>query len=162
VIGRYVSVLRGDYMDEFAGHPNRSTDTILWDTTAKKRISIRPFFKETADGGATMRTLATAIRAALVADKKARDVSDVDKDPSIGNVKPNILSIGGIALAPSTEKGKASGLIAYFPPYAVGPYIEGDYVLFVPWTAFKDRLSAAGLALFGGARPADDAKKDEP
>jgi hypothetical protein len=49
VISRYVSVLRSDYMDEFAAHPNRSMDIILWDTTAKTRISIRPFFKETAD-----------------------------------------------------------------------------------------------------------------
>jgi hypothetical protein len=55
VIGRYVSVLRSDYMDEFAAHPNRSMDTILWDRAAKKRISIRPFFKETADDGATGR-----------------------------------------------------------------------------------------------------------
>lgn len=162
VIGRYVSVLRIDYMDSLGAHPNHSTDTILWDTAAKKRISIRPFFKETANDGPTMGTLAEAIRAALVAAKKARDIPDADKDPGIDNVKPKILSIGAIALAPSTKKAKSSGLIAYFSPYDVGPYAEGGYTVFVPWTAFKDRLSAEGLGLFGGERPADDAKKDEP
>ena len=34
--------------------PTRDVNTILWDATAKKRISIRPFFTETADNGPTM------------------------------------------------------------------------------------------------------------
>jgi hypothetical protein len=161
-IGRYVSVERTDYMNSLGAHPNHGTDIILWDSEARKRVSIRPFFKETADGGPTMQTLAKAIRAALVTEKKARDIPDADKDPGIDNVKPNILSIGGIALAPSTDKGKSSGLIAYFSPYAVGAYVEGGYIVFVPWTAFKDHLAAEGAKLFGGGRPADDAKKDEP
>ncbi|MCK9909180.1 RsiV family protein [Microbacteriaceae bacterium K1510] len=160
-ITRYVSVERVDYMDGLGAHPNHNTDVILWDSEAKKRVSIRPFFKETADDGATMQTLAKAIRTALVAEKKARDIPDADKDPSIDNVKPKILSIGAIALAPSTEKNKSSGLITFFSPYAVGAYAEGGYVVFVPWTVFKDRLSPEGTALFGGERPADDAKKDE-
>lgn len=75
-------------------------------------------------------------------------------------MKPKILSIGGIALSPSTNKDKSSGLIAYFSPYDVGAYVEGGYVVFVPWTAFKDHLSAAGAVLFGGERPQDDADKD--
>ena len=161
-IGRYVSVLRTDYMDSLGAHPNHSTDTILWDTAAKKRISIRPFFKETANDGPTMETLAETIRAALIVEKKARDIPDADKGPGLDNVKPKILSIGAIALAPSTAKAKSSGLIAYFSPYDVGAYAEGGYTVFVPWTAFKDRLSAEGLGLFGGERPAEDAKKDEP
>lgn len=160
-IVRYVSVERTDYMNSLGAHPNHDTDVILWDSEAKKRISIRPFFKETADDGPTMQTLAKAIRTALIAEKKARDISDADKDPGIDNVKPKILSIGAIALAPSTAKDKSSGLITYFSPYAVGAYAEGGYVVFVPWTVFKDRLSPEGVALFGGERPADDAKKDE-
>lgn len=160
-IGRYVSVERTDYMNSLGAHPNHGTDIILWDSEAKKRISIRPFFKESADNGPTMQTLAKAIRTALVAEKKARDIPDADTDSGIDNVKPKILSIGAIALAPSTEKDKSSGLIAYFSPYAVGAYVEGSYVVFVPWTVFKSHLSPDGVALFGGERPADDAKKDE-
>lgn len=159
-IGRYVSVVRTDYMDGLGAHPNRWTDAILWDTEAKKRISIRPFFKETADNGATMQALAKAIRAALVVEKKKRDIPDAEKDPGLDAVKPKILGIGAIALAPSTDANKSSGLIAYFSPYDVGPYVEGGYNVFVPWIAFKDHLSAAGAVLFGGERPQDDADKD--
>lgn len=159
-IGRYVSVVRSDYFNGLGAHPNHTTDTILWDTAAKKRISIRPFFKETADNGPAMRTLSAAIRAALIVEKKARDVPEPEKDFNLDAVKPKILAIGAIALAPSTETGKSSGLIAYFSPYDVGPYAEGDYTVFVPWAAFKDHLSAEGAALFGGERPKDDAEKD--
>ena len=40
VDGRYVSVVRSDYMDTGGAHPNSDVDTILWDDAAKKRISI--------------------------------------------------------------------------------------------------------------------------
>jgi len=162
ILDRYVSIIRGDYVDGHGAHPNHSTDTILWDAQEKKRISIRPFFKETADGGPTMAALAKAIRAALAAEKKSRDieVKDPDTDEALSAVKPSLTNIGGVALAPSSEAGKSSGLICYFSPYAVGAYVEGDYTVFIPWTAFKDTLSAEGAALFSGERPQSDADKD--
>jgi hypothetical protein len=57
--GQYVSIVRSDYMDSGGAHPNSDVNTILWDTSAKKRISIRPFFTETADNGPTMTALRT-------------------------------------------------------------------------------------------------------
>ena len=51
VVGRYVSVLRDDGSYAGGAHPNSRTDTILWDRDRKKRVSMRPFFKETADNG---------------------------------------------------------------------------------------------------------------
>jgi len=162
-IGRYVSVVRADYMDELGAHPNRLIDTILWDTNAKKRVSIRPLFKEIADGGAALQSLAKAVRAALAIEKRARDLplADPETDESLSAVKPKMLEIGAVALAPSTEAGKSAGMLFYFSPYAVGPYAEGEYTVFVPWTAFEQSLSAEGAGLFGGERPPADAKKDE-
>src|SRR6202048_5032885 len=43
VDGHYVSLVRSDYMDTHAAHPNSDVNTILWDAIQKKRISIRPF-----------------------------------------------------------------------------------------------------------------------
>lgn len=160
VAGRYVSVVRLDYIDGGGAHPNHETNTTLWDAKAKKRISIRPFFEETADNGPTLRVLAKAIRAALAVEKRARDiqVADPDTDHDLSAVKPKLLALGALALAPSTAQGKSSGLIAHFSPYAVGPYVEGSYAVFVPWTAFKTYLSPEGRAIFGGERPKDDEK----
>ena len=44
-------------MDTGGAHPNSDVNTILWDATEKKRISIRPFFTETADNGPTMKAM---------------------------------------------------------------------------------------------------------
>lgn len=162
VIGRYVSVLRTDYFDGIGAHPNSILNTILWDIEAKKPVSIRPLFKETADNGPTLQRLAKAIRAALATIKRSQDtpVADPEADESLAAVKPKLLEIGAIALAPSTETGKSAGMLFYFSPYAVGPYVEGAFTAFVPWTTFKDDLSVQGAALFGGERPQDDDKND--
>lgn len=159
-IGRYVSVVRADYFDGLGAHPNHLTDTILWDTQARKRINVRPFFKEAETGGPALQTLADAIRAALVVAKKERGIEEPEKDSGLDSIKPDLTKLGALALAPSNEADKCAGFVVYFSPYAVGSYAEGDYTLFVPWSAFKDHLSPAGIALFGGERPADDEKND--
>ena len=61
-----------------------------------------------------------------------------------------------MTLAPSTEPGKSSGLTFHYPPYAVGPYAEGEYVAFVPWETLKPYLTPEGTKIFGGARPKGD------
>ena len=88
-------------------------------------------------------------------------VEDPDKDEALASVKPDLTKIGGVALAPSAEAGKSSGLLFYFSPYAVGAYVEGSYVVFVPWTAFKTDLSPEGEAIFAGERLKDDDKQDD-
>jgi hypothetical protein len=68
-------------------------------------------------------------------------------------IKPALLEIGPVAL---TESGKSSGLTFHHSPYGVGPYVEGPYTVFLPWTKFQQYLSSRGVALFGGERPQDD------
>ena len=155
----YVSVLRTDGSYEGGAHPNSTVNTILWDTHAKKRISMRPFFSEASDNGPTMTALAKSIRAALVREKKARGAEvadDPDKDTWLAAVKSQILNLGPVTLAPSTVNGKSSGLTFHFSPYGVGAYAEGSYTAFVPWTDLKDFLSPAGAAIFAGERPTKD------
>jgi hypothetical protein len=160
-IGRFVSVGREDYLNSHGAHTNSEINTIMWDADAEKRISIRPFFRETASGGATLDRLAKAIRASLADEKKARggDSVDPDTDPELMNVKPDLLRMGAVALVPSTEPGRSAGLVFYFSPYAVGSYAEGPYSAFGSWRSFKAELSPEGAALFGGERPAADKDK---
>ena len=170
VVGRFVSVLRDDGTFTGGAHPNSYLNTILWDSDARRRMNIRPFFRETADNGPTMRTLAQAARIAVAAEKLSRDAINVDVpkekltperlaelDRFIADgVQPSLLKIGPMSLAPSTEAGKSSGLTFHYSPYAVGAYAEGPYTVFVPWTAFQSHLSPQGAALFGGTRPESD------
>jgi Protein of unknown function (DUF3298) len=152
----YVSIVRSDYMDTHGAHPNSDVNTILWDSTAKKRISIRPFFTETADNGPTMKAMVKAVITALNAEKKKRDASATATAEWYKSLAPNLLKIGAVTLAPSTEAGKSAGLTFHYPPYAVGPYAEGEYIAFVPWETLKPYLTPEGVRIFGGARPKGD------
>lgn len=153
VADRYVSVVRSDYIDTHGAHPNSTVDTILWDTIQKKRISIRPFFIETADNGPAMKAMLKGVISALNAEKKKRGASDTATAEWYKGLEPELLKIGAVTLTPSTEAGKSSGLTFYYPPYAVGPYAEGKYVVFVPWDTLKPYLSPEGRQVFGGKRP---------
>jgi hypothetical protein len=154
VVGdRYVSIVRDDYMDTHSAHPNTDVNTILWDKTENKRISIRPFFTETADGGPTMTAMLKGIIASLKVEKKKRDSSATATAEWFKGLEPKLPRIGAVTLAPSTEAGKSSGLSFHYPPYAVGPYVEGEYVAFVPWEALKPYLGPEGQRIFGGNRP---------
>jgi len=157
VVGdRYISIIRSDYMDSHGAHPNSTVDTILWDQTDKKRVSIRPFFTETADNGPTMKAMLKAVITSLNVEKKKRDASETATAEWYKGLEPKLLKIGAVTLAPSTEAGKSSGLTFHYPPYAVGPYTEGDYVAFVPWETLKPYVTAEGARIFGGARPKGD------
>jgi len=161
VAGRYISVVRSDYMDNNGAHPNSDVDVILWDDSLKKRISIRPFFTETEDGGPTMRAMLAAAIEAVKAEKKAHGVDDFSGVDWYKELKPQLTRIGAIALTPSTDAGKSAGLTFHYPPYGVGPYAEGGYVAFVPWEKLKSYLSPDGVAIFGGDRPKGDADAND-
>jgi hypothetical protein len=156
VDGRYVSIVRVDYEYTGGAHPNGSFDTILWDRSAGKRISVRPFFTETADNGATLTAMRRGVIASLEAEKKKRGAEGTDAS-AIEAIEPKLLKIGPVSLAPSTEEGKSSGLTFHYSPYAVGSYAEGAYIAFVPWETLKPYLTPEGARIFGGARP----KRDE-
>jgi len=156
VDGHYVSIIRNDYLDTGGAHPNSDVNTILWDSAARKRISIRPFFIETADDGPTLQAMHKAAIASLNSDKKKRGAAETATAEWYKELKPTLPRIGAVTLAPSTEAGKSSGLTIHYPPYAVGPYAEGEYVAFVPWETLKPNLSPEGTRIFGGARPKGD------
>jgi hypothetical protein len=146
--GHYVSVVRDDYMDTHGAHPNSDVNTILWDSNAKKRITIRPFFTETADDGPTIKAMLNAVIAALNVEKKKRDASETATAKWYKELKPSLPKVGAVTLAPSTEAGKSSGLTFHYPPYAVGPYTD--------WETLKPYLTPEGARIFGGLRPNAD------
>jgi Deacetylase PdaC len=155
VDGRYVSIVRADYEYTGGAHPNSSSDTILWDKSAGKRISIRPFFTETADNGPTLKAMRQGVIASLAAEKKKRGAEGTDAS-AIEAIEPKLLKVGPVSLAPSTEEGKSSGLTFHYSPYAVGSYAEGEYIAFVPWETLKPHLTPEGIKIFGGVRSKDD------
>jgi hypothetical protein len=162
IVGRYVSIVHIESTFTGGAHENHTTYTLLWDVQTKKLVNIAPFFSETKEGGPTLSTLAEAIRAAVAVERRSTAYPEPESElqSKLHLIKPKLTALGSIALEPSTEPGKSAGLIAYFSPYDFGSY-EGDYTVFVPWTAFKAYLSTEGRARFGGNRPDSDADKDK-
>lgn len=158
VADRYISVLRTDYVYTGGAHPNTSIQTILWDRTAGKRISIRPFFIETADGGPTMKAMLAAVIQSLAKEKKARGTDTPGREWA-KDLKPRLIGIGAVSLAPATIAGKSAGLLFHYEPYAVGAYAEGAYQALVPWQTLKPYLSAEGAAIFAGEPAKTEASK---
>jgi hypothetical protein len=173
---RYLSIVRDDGTYTGGAHPNSRLDTILWDRMQRKRISVRPFFNETADNGPTMTALATLVRRAVSIERQERreggmneharkeflatlDETIAKDDQLKETIQPSLLKLGPVSLAPSTTPGKSSGLTFHFSPYDVDAYAAGPYTVFVPWSDLKPFLSAEGTAIFAGERPAKD--KDE-
>jgi hypothetical protein len=155
VVGnRYVSMVRSDYADTRGAHPSHTADTILWDKAQNKRISIRPFFTETADNGPTMKAMREAVVASLKVEKEKKSAPD-DAEEWFKN-EPKLLTIGPVTLAPSTEAGKSSGLTFHYEQNTVGTNGEGDYVVFVFWKTLQPFLTPEGIRIFGGDRPKSD------
>lgn len=161
VANRYVSIVRTDFTYTGGAHPNTSFNTILWDSTAKKRISIRSFFKETDDGGPMLTATLKAVIESLKAEKKERGM-DEPGDEWAKSLEPKLLKIGPITLAPSTEKGKSAGLNFHYSAYDIGAYAEGPYDGFVSWTVLKPFLTPEGEAIFGGERTESASDADKP
>ena len=170
VVGRYVSVIRDDGTYQGGAHPNSRIDTILWDRNQKKRISIRPFFRETADNGPTLTEIARLARIAVATEKLERGAINIDVpkeqltparlaelDQQIaGGIQPSLLKLGPVTLALSTQPGKSAGLMFHYSPYDVGSYAEGPYTAFVPWASIRQFLSAEGASIFAGELPKGD------
>jgi Protein of unknown function (DUF3298) len=97
-----------------------------------------------------------AVIASLKIEKKEREATETANAEWFKNLEPKLLKIGAATLAPSTDLTKSSGLTFHYPPYAVGPYADGEYVAFVPWEALKPFLTAEGVRIFGGVRPEGD------
>jgi hypothetical protein len=138
VVGRYISVLRDDGTYTGGAHPNSYTNTILWDRDARRRVNIRPLFRETADNGPTMTALAQLARVAVAAEKLQRDTINVDVpkekltpeslaklDQFIsGGIEPSLLKIGPISLAPIS--GGIEPSLLKMGPISLAPSTQAD------------------------------------
>jgi hypothetical protein len=156
--GPHVSVLidSGEYTG--GAHPNSLLDTLLWDSGPNRRADMQTLFREAAKDGPTTTALAKLVRDAIVAEKKKRDipVDDPATDSWLEPIKPDFSTLGAPSLAPSTVAGRAAGMTFHFSPYGVGPYAEGPYTAFLPFSAIEPYLTDEAKTVFAGARLKSD------
>jgi len=154
--GKYVSVIVDESQFTGGAHPNHGSATFLWDRETNARADFKTLFRDTSTGSADMQTLSKLILESLAAEKKARGIPLDLSDMWFKDWNADFSNFGEPSLAPSTEKGKSSGITFHYSPYEVGAYVEGDYVAFVPASALMPLLTPEAQRLFGVARPESD------
>jgi hypothetical protein len=150
----YISVLidRGEFTG--GAHPNTLLDTRLWDVRSNQMVEPESLFRETAPNGPTAIALARLVRDSVIAEKKRRDafVEDPETDMWLKPLKADLSTLGRPSLTPSTTAGHAAGMTFHFSPYGVGPYAEGSYAAFVPFSALAPYLTDEAKKIFAGER----------
>ena len=166
VIGRYVSVLRDDGTYQGGAHPNSYTDTILWDREQRRRMNIRPFFRETADNGPTMNALARLARLAVATEKLKRTRSSstsrrskltperlAELDQFIAEMasSPRCSSSGRSRLRRRPSRARARVLPSIIRPTRSAPMRKATTSCSCPGTRSRRTCRHKGAALFGGS-----------
>jgi hypothetical protein len=137
---RLLSLRVATFTDTGGAHPNTVISGFTWDRQAGRPLVTADFLADAAD-------LATADRAlcdAIHAEKRRRaGAAPLDACPNLARTRT--------ALAPSTVEGKAGGLTVLFSPYDIGAYVEGAYLIEVPYHALRRALAPEYASEFAGA-----------
>ena len=130
------------FISSGGAHPNSGADTLLWDVVGDREIFGRDLFKPRADHAKLDGVLCDAVKTAKI-----------QRDGAVWDPKTWPCPMwfdSDFVFAPSTEKDKIGGLTFLFDPYAIGPYVEGDYAVTVPFARFKDAVSPLYASVFAG------------
>lgn len=105
-------------------HGNLHFNTILWDKAAAQAIDAKAML-----GDEGLRGLSSRYCAALDAEREVRRGEPVRRGPD--ELFGDCPDIAEQVIAPADEddNGRFDTLRILLPPYAAGPYVEGDYVI---------------------------------
>lgn len=144
--GRLLSLKRVDLDYSGGAHPNTLRSGILWDKTAKRRLTASDLFAKGADLSVLDQALCTAINGA----KRARSPDAASVSLEGGDWSCPRAAATQFILAGGSQPGKAAGLVFLIDPYQVGPYAEGPYEIAVPLNVFRSLLAPEYAGEFGG------------
>jgi len=148
--GDIVSLAGSAY--EFTGGAHGNTQ---FDTHVARANGATVKVADMLQGGITPALVIGICEALKVEKVKRIGVATVYDDPvncagPDANVK---IEAAKLALAPSSETGKFGGVLVYWGPYDVGPYVEGPYEIVVQQEVFAQDLKPEFKPLFGGTAP---------
>lgn len=148
---RVLSLLKRTGIFQGGAHPNLYFDVTTWDKAAQARIGAADLF-----AGGAWAALSPAAEQAIMAEKRARlgkGLPDENywKQDVVYATAPAAENFELFTLVPAQDNPAVAGGIAiHYPPYAVGPYVEGDYHIVIPQSVFADYVQPDYAGLFGG------------
>ena len=142
--------------DAFTGgaHGNQDFQTMLLDLDAGKQIAADALFDDFSPQSEAFKAMQAFVRDSISFERASRlglpEIPPEDLDWILdGTAEPSQLQ--RFTLMAYDEAEKATGLMLYFPPYQVGSYAEGSYLLDVPALVFSEYLAAKFRPLFDPA-----------
>lgn len=148
--GDIVSFAGDSYIYTGGAHGNVEFETLIANAGTGDRISFNDMFLPRRSPSPAF---VIALCEGLKAEKQARiSEATIYGEPivCIGEGANAGAETPIVALTASSEAEKFGGARIYYPPYAVGAYAEGPYVVTVPQGVFASDLRPEYAALFGG------------
>jgi len=117
---------------QFTGgaHPNTTYGSLLWDRKLNRQVDVGALFSRPADLGTITRT---AYCKALDKERAKRRQGE-KMELAEFNVCPKYSELS-IAPVDKSGNGRFDRIAFVASPYTAGPYVEGEYAIFVPVTA---------------------------
>ncbi|MGF1475902.1 MAG: RsiV family protein [Geminicoccaceae bacterium] len=155
VAGPLVSLIGQSVYFTGGAHSNRHWSTRLYDRARDRLIQVADLFVRPET---TLPQIADVVRGELVEQKVQRGypATEARTDRWLAEgTDPNKGGLSFVTLEPSEDRpGRVDGLRFWFAPYHVGPFVDGDFSVFVPAAMFRNDLKPAYRPLFVD-RPAD-------
>ena len=139
--------------DTYTGgaHGNQDFVTMLLDLEGGRRINPEGLFVDFSPGSEAFEAIQAYVRDSISFERASRlglpEIPPEDLDWILeGTATPEQLL--RFTLMDYDEAEKVSDILMYFPPYQVGSYAEGSYMLDVPALVFADYLAPEFRPLF--------------
>jgi len=147
-----ISLQSSAYTDTGGAHPNSFIQGLIYDTGAREQLAPMDIFASAEEAYAVLKPLL----AETLTDEKLERYGEPMDDGGViyaelmETLPPVEEGFTNAVLLPSTEDGKLGGMLFIFPPYAIGPYVEGGYEAVVAQADIHAALKPDYQPLFSG------------
>lgn len=133
----YQNIIVSTYQDTGGAHGLGFTEAVVYDRRTGERVEIGDIIKVDQE---SLVAVIDLIKEDLIIQKMER--LSVDRKTAEGDLKfqgelsliPSRENLGNFAVLPD-------GLVFHFPPYSVGAYVEGEYIVEIGWDKLAPYLN---------------------
>lgn len=139
------------FIDENGAHPNNDFDTIVWDKTAGRSVSLIELFEQ-GRGPDALQAISHYAKAAFVKWLEKQDYDAAhnpdNPDPTEGHLDADPDKLGNYALTYASGESKANGIVLLYGAGAAWPHVIGDVKLSIPVSVFRQYLAPQWVSQF--------------
>ncbi len=139
------------FLDENGAHPNNDFDTIVWDKTAGRSVSLTELFEQGRVPDA-LQAISHYAKAAFVKWLEKQDYDAAhnpdNPDPTEGHLDADPAKLDHYALTYASGESRANGIVLLYGAGAAWPHVIGDVKLSIPLSVFRQYLRPQWVSQF--------------